>query len=110
MDLNVARFSTIIEGIVIGIIPLIPSSTAYLGLHLLATLGGGFVPASQALALDLYSARIIQTLERGAQKESAEAGKLFGAMSVVQGIACVVFFYLLPSSSAFQPTFLHIYL
>lgn len=46
---------------------------------MIASWGGGFNPAVQALALELYARRHVK-------REDAETGKLFGALSVIQAM------------------------
>ena len=60
-----------------------------MGFSVIAAFGGGFGPAAQALALELYNSRA-KMLGEVEEDGTAEAGNLFGAMSVVQAMGCVV--------------------
>lgn len=80
VDLALARFSCILEAICYTAIPLAPTVATFTAFGMLAAWGGGFNPAMHALALELFSRR---------NKNKAEAGKLFGALSVVSSLRCV---------------------
>lgn len=64
---------------------------AFVGFSVFVSFGGGFGPATQSLALELYNARS-RMLGHVAENEAAEAGKLFGALSVLQAMAYVITF------------------
>jgi len=75
-DLNLARISVVID-ILASLVQLFASnSPVFLCGSVLGALGSGFSPAVHAFALDLYS-------KRGG---NGQAGRLFGAISVVQAL------------------------
>ncbi|KAH8116885.1 MFS general substrate transporter [Phellopilus nigrolimitatus] len=76
-DLGLARASLVLEAVCYSFIPLAPSAHMFLVFGMLVSWGGGFNPAVQALALELYT-------RRSRKQGGAETGRLFGAMSVVQ--------------------------
>jgi hypothetical protein len=81
-DFGIARISLVIEAISYALVPFAPGGLAYTGITMVGAFGAGFGPAMQSVALGLYTAR-----------GGSETGKLFGALSVVQSLWCV-----LPSS------------
>ncbi|KAK7054689.1 hypothetical protein VNI00_003152 [Paramarasmius palmivorus] len=76
-DLNLARVSLFIEIIAYTCMGLATHPIAFTVFGMMGSLGTGFAPAIQSVALDLYT--------RGG--EETETGKLFGAMSVVQALS-----------------------
>ncbi|TDL24842.1 MFS general substrate transporter [Rickenella mellea] len=74
-DLNLARFSLVIEVVCYTLIPLGPSPLTFTVFSMLASFSGGFNPAAQSLALVLF-----------ARSGETETGRLFGALSVVQAM------------------------
>ncbi|EJD02383.1 MFS general substrate transporter [Fomitiporia mediterranea MF3/22] len=107
-DLHLARFSLLLECICFSIIPLAPSAMSFSALGCLAAWGGGFNPAVQALALELYARRgNVEEGSRsggrgrgmqrggrgknGGERGEAETGRLFGALSVVQAMGQQIF-------------------
>ena len=85
-DLGLARFSLILEVICYTLIPLVMTPVTFTALAMLGSFGGGFNPAVQALALELFSRRQPKDGDGG-----FEAGRLFGALSVIQALWCVSF-------------------
>lgn len=77
-DLWLARFSAGLEFICYTVIAYSPSPMSFVVFGVLASWGGGFNPAVQALALELHSRR------NGDSEEKVDTGRLFGALSVVQ--------------------------
>lgn len=75
-DLGVARISLIIDIIANACMGLAFSPVAFTAFGMLGAMSTGFNPALQSVALGLYN-------RRGG---SAEAGKLLGALSVVQAL------------------------
>ncbi|KAG1756634.1 major facilitator superfamily domain-containing protein [Suillus paluster] len=75
-DLNLARFSILIDIIAFVIMAFASNGLLFACGATLQSLGAGYMPGVQAFALDVYS-------RRGGK---GEAGKLFGAMSVVQAL------------------------
>jgi len=79
-DLGLARFSLALEVVCYTVIPLAMYPLTFTALSMFASFGGGFNPAVQALALELFSRRA------GGSGEGAN-GRLFGALSVVQAMS-----------------------
>jgi MFS family permease len=75
-DLNLARISVVLDILAFVTMIFASSSLVFASGAILQSLGAGYSPAVQALALDIYS-------RRGGK---GEAGKLFGAISVVQAL------------------------
>ncbi|KAF8643895.1 hypothetical protein AX16_008911 [Volvariella volvacea WC 439] len=78
-DLGLARVSLIIELISYGLMGLAPNAMAFTVCGILGAFGAGFAPAMQSITLAMY-------MRRGGE----EAGKLFGAMSVIQALRWVL--------------------
>lgn len=78
-DLGLARFSLGLEVVCFTFIAFAPTALTFTIFGMIASWGGGFNPAVQALALELYA-------RRHAKREEAETGKLFGALSVIQAM------------------------
>lgn len=75
-DLNLARISVVLDIIAFVIMIFASNGLVFASGAILQSLGAGYSPAVQAFALDVYS-------RRGGK---GEAGKLFGAISVVQAL------------------------
>ncbi|EPQ58298.1 MFS general substrate transporter [Gloeophyllum trabeum ATCC 11539] len=78
-DLLLARGSLLVDVLAYTLMPLAPTGGAFTLAAVLGSLGGGFGPAAQSLALELY-----------ARQGGRETGRLFGAWSVVQVLASQV--------------------
>ncbi|KAH7929729.1 MFS general substrate transporter [Leucogyrophana mollusca] len=78
-DLNIARVSLFIEVIAFSLLAVASSGAMFTAATFLGAFGSGFSPAIQAFALELF-------VRRGGKGRS-QAGKLFGAISVVQVLA-----------------------
>lgn len=78
-DLGLARFSLGLEVVCFTFIAFAPTALTFTIFGMIASWGGGFNPAVQALALELYARRHVK-------REEAETGKLFGALSVIQAM------------------------
>jgi len=76
LDLNTARVSLVVEIIAFLVLLLASNGLLFACGTVLQALGAGYAPAVQAFALDVYN-------RRGGK---SEAGKLFGAISVVQAL------------------------
>lgn len=77
VDLTLSRLSMITEIAVYIIFPFATAPWGFITTLAINSLGAGFVPAVQALALELYRFR---------DGASAESGKLFGALSIVRAV------------------------
>ncbi|KAF9061927.1 major facilitator superfamily domain-containing protein [Rhodocollybia butyracea] len=75
-DLGLARVSMLIEVTAYILMGTTTSPLAFTVFGMLASLGGGFGPAIQSVALELY-----------AQRGGTETGRLFGAMGVMQALS-----------------------
>ncbi|KAG9318823.1 major facilitator superfamily domain-containing protein [Chiua virens] len=78
-DLSIARVSAWLEGASFVFMALASTGTLYSLASVIGSIGAGFVPAAQSLALEIYLRR--RPENRG------EVGKLFGALSVLQALA-----------------------
>jgi hypothetical protein len=74
-DLGLARISLIIEMVGFTCVALALTPLAFTVAGMLGSMGAGFSPANQAVALALYT-------KRGGM----ETGRLFGALSVLQSL------------------------
>lgn len=90
-DLALARFSLIIDIAAYVCMPLAPNGGFFTLVAMLGSLGSGFGPAVQSIALELFGRR-----------GGAEAGRLFGALSVLSGIGASVI-----GPALFGAVFLH---
>ena len=81
-DLILARISLFIETIAFIAMPLSPNATVFTVWTMITCFGSGFSAAIQNVALIMYT-------ESGGK----ESGKLFGAISVIQTLWWVVFYY-----------------
>lgn len=97
-DLKLARVSLVFEVCCFAILALAPNATVFTAMTVAVAFGGGFGPAVQALALELYSRRQKELRKakggdegeprqngKGHEQEQ-DTGKLFGAISVVQAL------------------------
>ncbi|KAI0062299.1 hypothetical protein BV25DRAFT_1885581 [Artomyces pyxidatus] len=75
VDLTIARVSLVVQAMSYAMMIISPSSWSFIAASALGSLGAGFSPTVQSLALELY-------MQRG----GTESGKLFGALSVVQAL------------------------
>ena len=80
-DLNLARASSLVSLVCYTLMGLVQSSTVFALSGAFHSFGAGFSPAAQSVALALYS-------KRG----GIETGRLFGAMSLIQAIRCVMIY------------------
>jgi hypothetical protein len=78
IDLTLARFSAITEITVYLFFPLATTTWTFIGALSLSSFGAGFLPAAQAIALELFRQR---------EGTGAEAGRLFGALSIVRAVS-----------------------
>ncbi|KAK7020467.1 MFS domain-containing protein [Favolaschia claudopus] len=76
-DISLARISLFIEIIAYTAMPFATTGLAFTAFTMLAAFGSGSNPAVQSVAMELYSKRM------GA---NVEAGRLFGAVSVIQAL------------------------
>jgi hypothetical protein len=76
-DLNLARASLIVDIIAYASMGLAQSSILFALSGAFGSLGAGFHPAAQSVALALY-----------AKRGGVEIGRLFGAISLIQAIRC----------------------
>ncbi|OAX37210.1 MFS general substrate transporter [Rhizopogon vinicolor AM-OR11-026] len=76
LDLNTARVSLVVEIIAFLVLLLASNGLLFACGTVIQALGAGYAPAVQAFALEVYN-------RRGGK---SEAGKLFGAISVVQAL------------------------
>ncbi|KAJ3895723.1 major facilitator superfamily domain-containing protein [Lentinula edodes] len=75
-DLGLARVSLSVEILSYLFMGLVTTPLAFTLFGMLGAFGGGFSPALQSVALEMYTAR-----------GGTESGKLFGALSVVQALS-----------------------
>lgn len=85
-DLALARWSAALEVVCFTAIPLAPSALTFTLFGMLGSWGGGFNPAVQSLAIELYTDRA----RRAGHVGAVETGRLFGALGVVSAIWCVL--------------------
>ena len=79
LDLNTARVSLVMELTAYILMATANTGTMFTVYTVLGSLAAGFTPAVQSLALGIYAGR-----------GGEETGKLFGALSVVQALGCVL--------------------
>lgn len=77
-ELGVARLSLAFDAAAYALMVVYPSRKIFVIFGLFGAMGIGFSPAMQTLAMAMYSRR-----------GGTETGRLFGALSVVQALACV---------------------
>ena len=80
LDLGIAKASLALLAVSMALLAVSKNAGLFFAASLLATLGVGYAPVMQSLSLELY-------VRRGG--ETSEAGRLFGAMSVIQALGCV---------------------
>lgn len=80
LDLNAARVSLVLELVAYTMMATADTGTMFTVYTVLGSLGAGFTPAVQSLALGIYAGR-----------GGEETGKLFGGLSVVQVLGYVLF-------------------
>lgn len=78
-DLNLARFAVLLDVVSYSLMGFANSGLLFTVFTLLSSLGAGFSPAVQSVALELYSRR-----------GETETGKLFGALSVANALGSVI--------------------
>lgn len=66
-DLYLARVSLVLEAICFSVFPFALTPTMFVGIAVLTSFSGGFNPAVQALALELYTKRELKALEAHAE-------------------------------------------
>lgn len=79
VDLSVARISLVVQMICFVIIAFSKDASMFVAAGALGALATGYSPTTHSLSLELYT-------RRGGL--SSEAGRLFGAMSVIQTVGC----------------------
>lgn len=97
-DLKLARASLALEAICFATLALAPNPLVFYAMSITVSFGGGFGPAVQALALELYTRRQ-KALKKAKSADEGEAeqngkgheqehdtGRLFGALGVVQAL------------------------
>jgi MFS family permease len=77
LDLGIAKASLALHALSFALIAVSKSSGLFFAASMLGTFGIGYGPVVQSLSLELY-------VRRGG--EVSEAGRLFGAMSVIQAL------------------------
>ena len=82
LDLGIAKASLAVHAVSLVLIAISNNGGLFFAASMLATFGIGYAPVVQSLSLELY-------VRRGG--EVSEAGRLFGAMSVIQALGCVLF-------------------
>lgn len=80
LDLNSARISLVVELIAYMMMATAKTGTLFTVYTVLGSLGAGFTPAVQSLAMGIYAGR-----------GGEETGKLFGSLSVVQVLGYALF-------------------
>ncbi|KAH9062341.1 MFS general substrate transporter [Lactarius vividus] len=77
LDLGIAKASLALHAVSFALIAASKNAGMFVAASMLATLSVGYAPVVQSLSLELYARRGGQT---------SEAGRLFGAMSVIQAL------------------------
>nr|GAT48867.1 predicted protein [Mycena chlorophos] len=86
-DLGLARFSILFLMVSYALMPLAPTGQLFILFISLSSVGAGLDPTANSIALELYTRRVKRKAAvRGTGKANVEAGKLFGAVGVVQAI------------------------
>ena len=80
LDLGIAKASLAIHALSFALIAVSKNAAVFVAAGLLATFSTGYGPVVQSLSLELYALR---------GGETSEAGRLFGAMNVIQTLGCV---------------------
>lgn len=81
-DLGLARVSLVIDIIGYILMPLAPNGHVFTLAAMTGSLGSGFGPALQSIALELYTRR--------AGAAGGDVGRLFGSLSVLNGIGASI--------------------
>jgi hypothetical protein len=79
LDLGIARISLVVQTICFVIIAISKDASMFVAAGALGALAAGYSPTTHSLSLELYT-------RRGGSP--SEAGRLFGAMSVIQTVGC----------------------
>ena len=80
VDLGLAKFSLVLQAMCFSLIAVLKDPVIFVSASALSALATGYSPMINSLSLELYTRR------GGA---AYEAGRLFGAMSVIQALGCV---------------------
>ena len=80
LDLSIAKASLAVHALSFVLIAVSTNAVLFVAASMLATFGIGYGPVVQSLSLELYA-------RRGG--ETSEAGRLFGAMNVLQALGYV---------------------
>ena len=80
VDLGLAKFSLVLAAMCFSLIAVSKDSVIFISANALNALSAGHEPVMNSLSLELYTRR------GGA---AFEAGRLFGAMNVIQALGCV---------------------
>lgn len=83
VDLGIARVSLAVQAMVFVLVAISKDAGTFVAASALGALAAGYSPTTHSLSLELYTRR------GGAP---SEAGKLFGALSVIQTIGCAPFY------------------
>jgi hypothetical protein len=81
LDLGIAKASLVVHALSFALIAVSKNAACFVAASLFATFGIGYPAVVQSLSLELY-------VRRGG--EASEAGRLFGAMNVIQTLGCVL--------------------
>lgn len=81
VDLGIARMSLVVQTICFVIIAFSKDAGMFVAAGALGALAAGYSPTTHSLSLELYT-------RRGGLP--SEAGRLFGAMSVIQTVGCAL--------------------
>ena len=80
LDLGIAKASLAIHAVSFALIAVSKNAVIFVAAGLLSAFNIGYEPVVQSLSLELYALR---------GGETSEAGRLFGAMNVIQTLGCV---------------------
>ena len=80
LDLGIAKASLAIHAVSFALIAISKNAVVFVAGGLLATFSASYGPVVQSLSLELYALR---------GEQVSEAGRLFGAMNVIQTLGCV---------------------
>ena len=80
LDLGIAKASLAIHALSFALIAVSKNAAVFVAAGLLSTFSTGYGPVVHSLSLELYTLR---------GEETSEAGRLFGAMNVIQTLGCV---------------------
>ncbi len=81
VDLGIARISLVLQAICFVLVAVSKNAGMFVAANALGALAAGYSPTTHSLSLELYT-------RRGGLP--SEAGRLFGAMSVMQTIGCAL--------------------